>query len=218
MKAGILLLIFIVPVAGYLLLRTGTNHYMKLPVFGERQLAANGKDTIYHTVPDFSLIDQKGKPVSQQNIGNNIYVADFFFVTCPTICPKMSTQFSRLQEQFKNEDYIRLVSHTVNPEEDSVPVLAKYGNEYGAIPGKWYLLTGDKQEIYRMAREGYLVNAMQGDGGPDDFIHSELFVLVDKHKRIRGFYDGTSEKDVERLIDEIKLLRLEHLRDESVTN
>lgn len=211
-----LLLILIVPVVGYLLLRTGTNEYLSLPVYGEKQLAANGKDTIYHTISDFSLTDQRGMQISQKDLGNNIYVADFFFVSCPTICPKMSSQMARLQEKLQKDPDTKLISHTVNPEEDSVPVLAQYGKEYGAIPGKWFLLTGDKKEIYRLARESYLVNALEGDGGPDDFIHSELFVLVDPHKRIRGFYDGTSEKEVDRLMDEIKLLRLEHMREKSV--
>lgn len=208
----ILFLVLIVPVIGYLMLRTGTNHYIALPIFGERyaeEKVVDGKvriDTVYHTIPDFSFINQYGDTITQEDVAGKVKIVDFFFVDCQTICPKMSTQMQRIQEKVKTSEEIVLLSHTVNPESDSVPVLQKYATEYGAIQNKWHLLTGDKKELYRIAREGYLVNALQGDGGPDDFIHTQLFVLVDHKNRIRGFYDGTSAGAVDTLIDELKVL------------
>jgi protein SCO1 len=208
----ILFLVLIVPVIGYLLLKTGTNHYIALPIYGERyaeERMVDGKmqvDTVYHTIGDFSFTNQNGETVSSSLVEGKIKIVDFFFVDCKTICPKMSTQMKRIQEKVKTVDQIVLLSHTVNPESDSVPVLKRYAEEYGAINGKWHLLTGDKKELYRIAREGYMVNALQGDGGPDDFIHTELFVLVDHKNRIRGYYDGTSSTSVDTLIDEIKVL------------
>jgi protein SCO1 len=208
----VLFLVLIVPVIGYLLLRTGTNHYIALPIYGERyaeEKIVDGKsivDTVYHTIGDFSFINQYGDTVTQTDVEGKVKIVDFFFVDCQTICPKMSSQLKRVQERIRTTDEIVILSHTVNPESDSVPVLSRYAEEYGAIRNKWHLLTGDKKELYRIAREGYLVNALQGDGGPDDFIHTELFVLVDHKNRIRGFYDGTSATAVDTLIDELKVL------------
>jgi protein SCO1 len=216
-KIIILLLVLVVPAIGYLLLRTGTNHYKSLPVYGERyaeERVVDGKtviDTVYHTIRDFALTDQSGKTITQDNLKDVVYVADFFFVDCQTICPKMSTQMSRIQEKFKNNPEVKLISHSVNPEADSVPVLARYAQEYKAIPDKWHLLTGSKKQIYDLARNDYLVNALQGNAGPDDFIHTELFVLIDKEKKIRGYYDGTSAGAVDTLIDEIKVLMKEEI-------
>ena len=126
----------------------------------------------------------------------------------------MSSQLKRVQEKIKTVKNVVILSHSVNPENDSVPVLKRYADEYGAIQNKWHLLTGDKKELYKIAREGYLVNALQGDGGPDDFIHTELFVLVDQKNRIRGFYDGTSAGAVDTLIDELKVLLKEEIAGE----
>ena len=141
----------------------------------------------------------------------NIKIVDFFFVDCKTICPKMSSQLERVQKKIQTVKNVVILSHTVNPEQDSVSVLKRYAEEHGAIQNKWHFLTGDKKELYKIAREGYLVNALQGDGGPDDFIHTELFVLVDQNNRIRGFYDGTSAGAVDTLIDELKVLLKEEI-------
>lgn len=218
----ILFILLIVPVIGFFLLKSGTNHYKALPIFGERyaeEKAVDGKvvtDTVYHTIGNFSLLNQYGETITQDSLEDVVYVADFFFVDCPTICPKMSSQMSRIQEKFRMEPQVKFISHTVNPEADSVPVLARYAEDYKAIKGKWHLLTGDKKQIYDLARSGYLVNALEGDGGPDDFIHTELFVLIDKHKRIRGFYDGTSHFAVDTLMDEIKVLMKEEIAESPV--
>ncbi len=213
----LLFILLFVPVLAYLLLKTGTNHYMPLPVYGERYVEermVDGElqlDTVYHTLGNFKLVNQFGDTITQDSLENTLYVADFFFVTCPTICPKMSTQMARLQEKFQTTPRVKFLSFTVNPEVDSVPVLAEYGKEYGAMRSKWHLLTGNKAHIYDLARRDYLVNALQGDGGPEDFIHTELFVLIDKDKHIRGFYDGTSAGAVDTLIDEMKVLMKEQL-------
>lgn len=202
----LLFILMVFPVAVYFLLRTGKNVYHKLPYYGEREVAANGEDTIYHSISDFKLVNQAGDTVSHQALDEHVYVADFFFVKCPTICPTMSSQMQRVYALFKDNPTVRFASFTVNPEADSVPVLAAYAKAHEAATEKWLFLTGDKKEIYRLARHDYLVNAMQGDGGPDDFIHSEMFVLVDKDKHIRGYYDGTSTKSVDTLMDEVRVL------------
>lgn len=208
----ILFVVLVVPVIGYLLLKTGTNHYIALPIYGERyaeEKVVDGKtvvDTVYHTIGDFKFVNQNGDTVTSKSLEGKIKIVDFFFVTCQTICPKMSTQMKRVQDKVKTIDDIVILSHTVNPENDSVPVLRQYATEYGAIDNKWHFLTGDKKEIYDIARKGYLVNALEGDGGPDDFIHTELFLLIDHKNRIRGMYDGTSKEAVDTLIDEIKVL------------
>lgn len=208
----ILFVILIVPAIGYFLLKSGTNHFTPLPIYGERY--EEGGDTVYHTVGDFAFVNQFGDTVSSTSLVGNIKIVDFFFVDCQTICPKMSSQLKRVQEKIKTVKNVVILSHTVNPENDSVPVLNRYAEEYGAIQNKWHLLTGDKKELYKIAREGYLVNALQGDGGPDDFIHTELFVLVDQKNRIRGFYDGTSAGAVDTLIDELKVLLKEEIAGE----
>lgn len=159
-----------------------------------------------HTIADFSLINQLGDTVTQAHFEGSVYVADFFFATCPTICPVMSAHIADLQMHFKDFQEVKFLSHSVTPQIDSVPVLAEYGERYGAIPGVWTLATGDKKHIYELARKSYFAVLDEGDGGVQDFIHTENFILVDTDRRIRGFYDGTSEKDIERLKEEIAIL------------
>jgi protein SCO1/2 len=181
-----------------------------LPVIGEKKLAGvDGKDTIYHTVQSFSFVNQYHDTVSEKTIENKIYVADFFFATCQSICPKMSSQLVHVQNAFKSDKNVLILSHTVNPSNDSVEVLNGYAQTYGAAKNKWHLLTGNKKEIYDMARYSYLVNALEDDGTAEGFLHSELFILVDAQKRIRGMYDGTDSVAVLKLISDIKLLKQE---------
>lgn len=163
-----------------------------------------------HRVGDFNLTDQDGNTVTPNNFKDKIYVTDFFFVTCPTICPKMTDQMLRVYEEFKDNDAILLLSHTVMPEEDSVPVLKEYADKIEVNSNKWKFVTGDKKQIYDLARKTYFAAVTEGDGGVEDFIHTENFVLVDKEKRLRGFYDGTSKKDVDRLINDIYTLLSEY--------
>lgn len=164
----------------------------------------------FHRVGSFSLTDQDGNEVTEKNFEDKIYVTDFFFVTCPTICPKMTKQMNRVYDEFKEDETISFLSHTVMPEADSVPVLNKYAKELNVSSDKWKFVTGDKSQIYDLARKTYFAAVSEGDGGPDDFVHTENFVLVDKEKRLRGFYDGTSKDDVDRLITDIYALLEEY--------
>jgi len=163
-----------------------------------------------HRAGNFNLIDQEGNTITQDYFKGKIFITDFFFVTCPTICPKMATQMGRVYDEFKDHENILLLSHTVMPEKDSVPVLKEYSDKLGVDAKKWKFVTGDKKQIYDLARKTYFAAVTEGDGGIDDFIHTENFVLVDKEKRLRGFYDGTSEKDVNRLIEDIYTLLSEY--------
>ena len=188
-----------------------TNKEIKLlPVYGEKKSVGNAaNDTIYHTVKPFLFINQYNEKVTEETVKGKIYVADFFFATCESICPKMSTQLVTVQNSFAKDASVLILSHTVNPMHDTVEVLKKYAERFGVVKNKWHLLTGNKKEIYDMARYSYLVNALQDDGSAEGFLHSELFVLIDSKKRIRGFYDGTDNVAVAKLIADIKLLKTE---------
>jgi len=164
----------------------------------------------YHTIADFRLFDQNGDMITQDTYKDKIYVADFFFTTCQTICPKMSSNMMVLQEKYKNDTDIRLLSHSVTPALDSVPVLRNYADQMGTIDSIWHLCTADKKHIYELARKSYFAVLDKGDGGAQDFIHTENFILVDKKRRIRGFYDGTDSKDIDLLMQDIETLRKEY--------
>ena len=161
----------------------------------------------YHSIADFKLINQNGDTISQADYADKIYVADFFFTTCPTICPVMTANMADIQQIIKGDDEVMLLSHSVTPEIDSVPQLKKYALEKGVIDAKWNLVTGDKKQIYELARKSYLAVLTDGDGGPYDMIHTENFILVDKERRIRGFYDGTSSDEVAQLLEDLKVLK-----------
>lgn len=207
-KIVVLLLILLSPTLFYLVLKSARHNIQTLEIYGPKEPDEKG-DTIYHTIPDFEFVNQYGRKIGKKDFEGKIFVADFIFTTCQSICPKMSEQMSYVQEKVKDMDDVLLLSHTVDPENDSVPVLLDYAVKMGAKENKWHLVTGDKKELYDIARKGYLVTAMEGDGGPDDFIHSEKFLLIDTKGRIRGFYDGTDPKEVKRLTDEIKVLKFE---------
>ncbi|WET00694.1 SCO family protein [Flavobacterium sp. YJ01] len=163
----------------------------------------------YHTIADFSFVNQNGDTITQKNYEGKIYVADFFFTTCGSICPKMSTNLVDVQKAVLNNPKVMLLSHTVFPEVDSVSVLKAYAIKYGVVDSKWNLVTGDKKEIYKMARKSYLAVKM---GRPDqlyDMVHTENFVLVDQKRRVRGFYDGTNKEDIKRLLEDIDFLSQE---------
>ncbi len=167
-----------------------------------------------HLIADFKLVNQEGKTITEKDFANKIYVADFFFATCPSICPIMSNHIADLQETFVDRPEVMYLSHSVTPEIDSVEVLAAYGEQYAANPDVWMLCTGEKEHIYELARKSYFATLDEGDGGVQDFIHTENFVLVDTKKRIRGYYDGTSAKDMERLTSEIEILLVEEFPEE----
>ncbi|MFL1894294.1 SCO family protein [Aquimarina sp. 2-A2] len=163
----------------------------------------------YHKIPDFSLINQNGEIVTQENYDNKIYVADFFFTTCQTICPIMTGHMKQIQNEVKDDEEVLLLSHSVTPKIDDVARLRQYATDKGVIDKKWNLVTGDKKQIYNLARKAYLVAKTEGDGGPYDMVHTENFVLVDKKNRIRGFYDGTNPEAIEVLLEDIALLKKE---------
>jgi len=159
-----------------------------------------------HRISHFKLINQLGDTITEKNFEGKIYVADFFFTRCAGICPKMTKQMDRAAEDLVDEKEVMFLSHSVTPVMDSVPILAAYAELYGADPEQWMLVTGDKKQIYDLARKFYFAVTTEGEGDEADFIHTENFILIDKEKRIRGFYDGTSEKDVDRLIGDIRIL------------
>ena len=163
----------------------------------------------YHTIADFSFVNQNGKTITQKDYEGKIYVADFFFTTCPTICPKMTANLSEIQTAFANNPKVKLLSHTVFPETDSVPVLKAYAIEHKVDDSKWNLVTGDKKEIYTMSRKSYLAVKLGKPSELYDMVHTENFVLVDTKKRVRGFYDGTNKEDMKRLIEDITFLASE---------
>lgn len=161
---------------------------------------------IDHTISDFTFTNQNGKIISQKDYAGKVYVADFFFTTCPTICPMMTKNMVDVQNALKDNNQVMLLSHTVMPDVDSVPVLKKYAVEHGVDDNKWNLVTGKKEDIYSIARKSYLAVKL---GEPEelyDMVHTENFVLVDQKRRVRGFYDGTKKEDMDRLIDDVNWL------------
>ena len=164
----------------------------------------------FHRIADFSLTNQNGKTVTQKDFKGKIYVADFFFTTCPNICIAMTDNLLKVQEKIKNNHNVMLLSHSVTPKIDSVTQLKKYAIEKGVIDKKWNLVTGGKKEIYELARRSYLAVKEDGDGGPFDMIHTENFILVDPDRRIRGFYDGTDLEEIQRLLEELEILTQEY--------
>lgn len=186
-----------------------------LPIFQPAKVNAELVDSTiqhvkkYHTISDFSLTNQNGKTITQEDYKDKIYVADFFFTTCLTICPIMTDHMVEIQNKLKNDSEILLLSHTVTPEIDSVAQLKKYAIKKGVDDSKWNLVTGEKKEIYKLARKSYLAVKTDGNGDEYDMIHTENFILVDKKKRIRGFYDGTKDEDIQQLLYDIEILKRE---------
>jgi len=165
----------------------------------------------YHSISNFSLTNQNGELINQEFYQNKIYIADFFFTTCPDICPKMTENMGYLQNELKNQTDVLLVSFSVTPNIDSVSVLRAYADLKGVDDSKWNLFTGSKKDIYELARKSFLVAKNDGDGGKYDMIHTENFVLIDKENRIRGFYDGTNEVEMNKLLKDVKILQNSYL-------
>ena len=190
--------------------------HRKLPILGRKEIQetkVNGSltyDTIYHTIADFSLVDQDSNEVTNATFRNKIYVADFFFTTCPTICPIMKTQMLRVYEHFMDNDKVMFLSHTIDPDYDSVAVLHEFAERLGVSSTKWHFVTGLKEDIYDIGQRSYMVTAMEDEDEPGGYLHSGAFILVDGDRRVRGMYDGTSEEDVDRLIGDIPKLLEEY--------
>lgn len=182
--------------AGYLLFQKSTNS--ELPVLGPEG----------HQVPAFSFVNQNGDTTGSELLQGKIFVADFIFTSCPGICPKMTSEMKRVQEAYAGNENLKLISFTVDPERDSAQALATYMELYDVAPDVWTMYTGNKKKLYQLTRSGFYITAVEGDGGPEDFIHSEKLVLVDTEKRIRGYYDGTDPESVDQLITDIEKLIL----------
>jgi protein SCO1/2 len=163
-----------------------------------------------HTIPAFSFIDQDSNCITEKTIANKIYIADFFFTSCPGICPRLTKNLRLVQDAFKNDSNVLLLSHSVTPDIDNVATLKKYAQHYGVINTKWHLLTGNKDSIYTIARKGYFADEDLGlQRTPSDFLHTENMLLIDKKRRIRGIYKGTSVADIINMEADIKLLEQE---------
>lgn len=192
------------------------NVYKPLPVYQPEMVNSELVDSTlhsqrkYHKIADFELINQNGKTITQADYKDKIYVADFFFTTCQTICPIMTSNMADVQKEIMDDEDVLLLSHTVTPEIDNVEQLKRYAEEKGVVDAKWNLVTGDKKQIYQLARKSYLAVKDNGDGGAYDMIHTENFMLIDKKKQIRGFYDGTKNEEIKRLLSDIKVLKKEY--------
>lgn len=184
-----------------------------LPIYQPAQVSTELVDSTiqhkkkYHKIADFALTNQNGKTITQDDYKGKIYVADFFFTTCRTICPIMTKNMIEVQKAFLTDDDVMILSHSVTPEIDTVAQLKRYAKEKHVNSSKWNLVTGDKKQIYALARKSYLAVKDDGDGGPFDMVHTENFMLIDKERQIRGFYDGTNMEEVEQLIEDIKTLK-----------
>jgi protein SCO1 len=178
-----------------------------LPILGERDF--NGKDTVYHTIADFQFLNQDSVLITNETVNGKIYIADFFFTSCRTICPIMKSQMLRIYQDYKNDPEVLILSHTIDPEYDTVGLLRDYAKRLGVTSKKWYFLTGNKDDIYNMASKSYFTTAHEDKNEDQGFIHSGAFLLVDKKQRIRGQYDGTKEAEVDRLLKDIEKLKLE---------
>lgn len=208
-KLFVLVAILVVPSLAYLLMTTGKNNFKKLPYLWPQSLDAKG-DTIYQTIPPFSFTNQEGNTITEKDLEGKIYVAAFFFASCQGTCPKITTQLARVQERFKAVRDLRILSFTVDPDRDSVKALEEYGMKFMVKPGKWHLLTGEKNKLYELATKGFFANAGEGMEGTEEFIHTENVMLIDKERKVRGMYTGTDPKEIERLMDEITVLLTEY--------
>ena len=193
-----------------LLISAGMNYHRShqpLPVLGQNKYEVKPDEV--HTIQDFEFTSQLGEVFSTEDIEDKIVVANFFFSTCLTVCPVMTRNLQLVQDKFYDDDEIIIISHTVDPDTDTPEKLYEYAELFSIDQDKWKLLTGQKKEIYRLARNSYQVVATDGDGGPNDFIHSENIMLVDTKKRLRGYYDGTDKKSMEQLLNDIVKLKNE---------
>jgi len=192
------------------------NVYRPLPIYQPSMVSTQLVDSTiqykrkYHKIEDFSFTNQNGKTITQKDYEGKIYVADFFFTTCQSICPVMTKNMAEIQKEILNDNDVMLLSHTVIPEIDTVAQLKRYAIKKGVNDAKWNLVTGSKKEIYALARKSYLAVKDDGDGGAYDMVHTENFMLIDKKRQIRGFYDGTKQDDIKKLVNDIHHLKKEY--------
>ncbi|SEG37527.1 protein SCO1/2 [Algoriphagus boritolerans DSM 17298 = JCM 18970] len=185
---------------------TGNNSTAVLPILGERYVDEN-QDTVYHQIADFAFVNQVGDTVTNADVAGKIYVADFFFTTCPTICPIMKKEMLRVYEKYRDEPNFRILSHSIDPTHDTQTVLKDYAEKLGIEDAStWNFLTGDQEKIFEIGQTSYLTTAMEDQAEPGGFLHSGAFLLIDGNGRIRGVYDGTKSDQVDRLISDIPKL------------
>ncbi|WP_353140409.1 SCO family protein [Pseudopedobacter sp.] len=188
----------------------------KLPYLGHREAIeknVDGKtvvDSVYQTIPAFSLLDQDSIVIDNHKMSDKIYIADFFFTSCPSICPVMKKQMLRIYEKYKNEPQLEFISHTIDPKRDTIPVLKKYQEKLAVDGNKWHFVYGDRETVYQLARNGYMNIAEEDAKAPGGIMHSGYFILVDKQGHIRGAYNGTDETEVDKLIADIPTLLKEY--------
>jgi protein SCO1/2 len=195
--------------------KPGGNDKKALPIYGNREpvtKTVDGKqvtETIYQTIPPFKFVNQYGDSISNKTLDKDIYVVDFFFTTCPSICPVMHRNMLNVYNEFKTTPDFKIISHTIDPKHDSVPVLKKYADKLGISGNTWWFLRGNKEDIYKIAERNYLVAVKKDSSAAGGYVHAGYFVLIDKQKRIRGSYDGTDPKQVDQMIADIKTLKQE---------
>lgn len=188
----------------------------RLPILGERDAVSrevDGKtvvDTVYHTIPDFSFVNQNGDTINESIVKDKIYVTDFFFTSCPTICPVMKRQMLKVYEKFKDNPDVMILSHTIDPDHDTPEVLNKFAGDMGITGNQWQFLTGPKDKIYEIGQGSYLVTAKEDATAEGGYIHSGAFILIDKDRRVRGMYDGTTEEGTTKLMEDITTLLAEY--------
>ena len=211
LQGFVLVCILLVPVLIFLFLKGfGKNEY-DLPIFFQKGVDNPFKecpvtDSTQHYIPEFTFTNQEGKPIGRAQMEGKITVVDFFFTSCPSICPVMSKEMARVNDMFRDEPQVQLMSISIDPEYDTPQILKKYADEHQAIPGKWHFLSGPKLETFQLARCGFVLPALDGNGVPDDFVHSDKFMLIDEEGRIRGYYSGTTREQVDLLMLETKIL------------
>ena len=207
----VLVCILLLPVLIFLFLRGfGKNEY-DLPIYFEKGVdnpfqECPISDTTQHYIPEFSFINQDGEKICRTQMDGKLTIVDFFFTSCPSICPVMSKEMERVNDIFRDESKVQIMSISIDPEYDTPAVLKQYAEKHQAIPGKWNFLSGSKEETFSLARCGFILPALDGNGVPDDFVHSDKFILIDELGRIRGYYSGTNREDVDLLILETKVL------------
>lgn len=211
MQGMVLVCILLVPILIFMFLRGfGTNEF-ELPVFFEKGVDNPFQecpitDTTQHYIPDFAFTNQEGNRVGKAQMEGKITIVDFFFTSCPSICPDMSREMERVNDMFRDEPRLQILSISIDPEYDSPAILKEYADRHYAKAGKWDFLTGDKLETYRLARCGFVIPTLDGNGVAEDFAHSDKFILVDELGRIRGYYSGTNREEVDLLMLEAKIL------------
>lgn len=215
-KVFFLLVILTLPGVFYLIMAKGVHHYTKLPFIGPKEAVLNSTgsyDTTYHQIPYFELTNQDGNRLTRDDLLGSVYIADFFFATCPSICPKMAGNMKYLQDKFLDKKDLKFISITVNPAHDSVEVLKSYAKKIHADTKNWSFLTGEKDAIYDLALKGFFASVADDEVAPGGFLHTQYFVLVDKKGHIRGLFDGTVYSEMKKdLTDALDIL----YREESV--